>query len=400
MSNTLLTPTQITRKALMILHNKLSFIGNIKRDYDKSFAVEGAKIGEELKIRLPNKYAVTDGATMGTQDTTEQSTTLACATQKHVPVSFTSAELSLSLDDFAERILDPAMAVLASALEADAFSMYKDVPALVGTPGTTPATLLAYLDARTKLNKNLCPKDKNRFFQINSEAGAKTVDALKGLFQDSTKIAEQYREGLMGRTAGFDFYENELVPVHTVGPLGGTPLVNGANQTGATLSTKGWTAAAAARLKKGDVFTVAGVYAVHPETKTAYNYLQQFTVTADFSSDASGNGSVGISPSIVTTGALKTVSASPADGAAITVVGTASTAYPMNLAHHRDAFAFVTADLVMPKGVDFAAREVYDGISMRIVRDYDISNDKLPCRIDVLYGYKTIRPELACRLIG
>lgn len=400
MANTILTPTQVNRKALVILHQKLSFIGRINRQYDKNFAIEGAKIGQNLTIRLPNKYQSFVGATLATQDTTETSTTLAAATQRHVPVNFTTAELSLSIDDFADRILEPAMSQLAADIEADAFSMYKDIPALVGTPGTTPAALLPYLNARTMLNKYLTPKDKTRTFQINSEASAATIDALKGVFNPQDVIQEQYREGSVGRTGGFDFFENELVPVHTVGPQGGTPLVNGANQVGATLVTKGWSLAAALRLKKGDVFTMAGVYAVHPETKQQYNFLQQFTVTADFSSDASGNGSVSIYPAITTTGAYKNVSGSPADSAAITLVGTANTNYPMNIAHHRDAFAFVSADLLLPQGVDFARREVFDGISMRLVRQYDINNDKLPCRIDVLYGFKAIRPELACRLVG
>jgi hypothetical protein len=395
MANTLLTPSMITREALRILHQKLTFIGNINRQYDDSFAKTGAKIGDTLKIRLPNQYTVRTGKTLSTQDTTEQSVSLTVGTQKGVDVNFSSAELTLSLDDFSSRILEPAMAVLASSIEADALTMHKDVYNLVGSAGTTPNALSTFLQARQKLNENLAPMDNNRTCHLLPATNVSIVDALKGLFQDSAAIREQYREGMMGRTAGFDWYENTLLPTFTVGNKVSGVTVNGASQTGATLNIGG--VAASDTFKYGQVFTIAGVYQVHPETKTTMTNLQQFTVTAD-ATMAGITGSVTISPSIVTSGALQTVNASPASGAALTLVGSASTGYGQNLAFHRDAFAFATADLLMPKGVDFSSREQYDGISMRIVRMYDITNDNFPCRIDVLYGYKTIRPQLACRI--
>jgi len=398
MANALLTPTAVTREALRILHEKLNFVGNINRQYDDSFAKEGAKIGDSLKIRLPNQYEVRDGATLSTQDTTETSTTLQVATQKGVDLNFTSKDLTTDLDDFSKRILDPAMSVLAANIEADAFSMYKDVWNSVGTVGTTPAGLTPFLDGRTKLNKALAPKDSQRCAIINSEASAATVDALKGLFHDSKEVAKQYREGAMGKTAGLMFFENESTPVHTNGTMGGTALVNGASQTGATIAIDGLSASGT--VTAGTTFTLAGVYAVHPETKESYAHLQQFTVTADATASTGAIAALAISPSIITSGATQTVSGSPADNAAITWQGAASAVIPQNLVFHKDAFTFATADLVMPSGVDFAAREVFDGISMRIVRAYDINNDKFPCRLDVLYGYKAIRPEIASRVVG
>jgi len=398
MPNTILTADMITREALRILHNKLSFVGKVMRQYDDAFAKTGAKIGDTLRIRLPNQYTVRTGAALSAQDTTEQNTSLAVATQKGVDTSFTTRELTMSLDDFSERILEPAMAVLAANIESDAFSMTKEVYNLVGTPGTTPATLKVFLDARAKLNQFLAPKDNNRCIQMNSETSASVVDALKGLFQDSQAIKKQYKEGMMGRTAGFEWFENELIYNHTNGTQGGTPLVNGANQTGTSLVTDGWSANAT--IKAGTVFTIAGVNAVHQETKVDYGFLKQFVVTADATADGLGAATLSISPSITTTGAYQNVSAGPADNAALTLVGSASTTYPQNLAFHKDAFAFATADLEMPEGVHFASRQVYDGISMRIVRQYDINTDKIPCRIDVLYGYKAVRPELACRITG
>jgi hypothetical protein len=203
MANTLLTPSMITREALRILHQKLTFIGNINRQYDDSFAKTGAKIGDTLKIRLPNQYTVRTGKTLSTQDTTEQSVSLTVGTQKGVDVNFSSAELTLSLDDFSSRILEPAMAVLASSIEADALTMHKDVYNLVGSAGTTPNALSTFLQARQKLNENLAPMDNNRTCHLLPATNVSIVDALKGLFQDSAAIREQYRGRHDGAHCGF-----------------------------------------------------------------------------------------------------------------------------------------------------------------------------------------------------
>jgi hypothetical protein len=398
MANTVLTSSVITKEALRILHSKLTFVGNINRQYDSSFAKSGAKIGDTLKIRLPNQYTVRTGKTLSTQDTTETNTTLQVATQKGVDVNFSSAELTMSLDDFSSRILEPAMAVLAANIEADALNMYKDVYNLVGTAGTVPTgtdALKVYLQARQKLNENLAPMDNNRTMHLLPISSVEIVNSLKGLFNDTKAISEQYREGEMGRTAGFDWYENTLLPTHTIGNKVASLTVSGGSQTGASLLIGG--TANNDTFKAGTVFTIAGVYQVHPESKATMASLQQFVVTADVTATTT-TATIGISPPIVTSGATQNVSASPAGSAAITVVGSASTGYGQNLAFHKDAFSFATADLILPQGVDFARREVYDGISMRIVRAYDINNDNLPCRIDVLYGYKTLRPQMACRV--
>lgn len=397
MPNSILTPTAVTRKALAILHQKLNFIGSINRQYDDSYANSGAKIGDTLKVRLPNQYTIRTGKTLSTQDTTESSVSIQMATQKGVDVNFSSAELTLSLDDFAERVLEPAMAVLAANVEADAFNMALDVYNAVNNIGSA-ITLNKALAARKLLVDNLAPGNM-RTLILNTQDNLDLVDGLKGLFQDSTEIAKQYREGKVGRTAGFgDIYENTLLPSQTTGTAASATgyTVNGAVTTNG--STTVVLAAGATTFKKGDVFTVAGANRVHPETKADTGVLQQFVVTADY---AGGAGTLSFAPAIyTTTGAQNVVAAGMANGAALTKVGGASAVYKPSLAFHKDAFAFVTADLVMPKGVDFSAREVFDGISMRIVRQYDINNDNLPCRIDVLYGYKTIRAQLAARILS
>lgn len=393
MANSILTPTAVTRAALAILHQKLNFIGNINRQYDSSFAKDGAKIGDSLKIRLPNQYTVRTGAALSTQDTTETSTTLQIATQKGVDTTFSSSELTLSLQDFSDRVLEPAMSVLAANIEADALSMYKDVYNVVDNDAAA-ISFYNVLQGRQLLNENLTPMDNNRTALLSPYHNSKIVDALKGLFQDSSAIAKQYRDGMMGRTGGFDFYENTLVSKHATGTAPKTTLytVNGASQTGAAITIQTGTAT----FKKGDVVTFAGCNRVHPETKADTGTLQQFVVTADY---AGGGGNLAISPSIVTSGATQNVSASPTNtGAVVKVAAGASETMDSSMVFHKDAFTFATADLVMPQGVDFAAREVMDGISLRIVRQYAISTDTFPCRIDVLYGYKSIRPQLAARI--
>lgn len=384
MANTLLTVDKITRKALFVLHQELNFVGNINRQYDNQFAKDGGKIGSTLRIRLPNEFTVTDGATMGSQDVTENKVDLTVATQKHVPMNFTDQDLTLHIDDFTERFIRPAMSRLAAEVEADALNMYKDVPYQVDNIGS-PMGFRNLLSGSKKLTDLLAPR-KGRCLHLNTQDNMDLVDVLKGLYHPDETISKQFRDGMMGNTARFGkVYENTLIPRHTCGAgVDDSYLVNGASQTGSSLTVDGGTSA----IKKGDVLTLAGVNRVHPETKTDTGELQQFVVTADY---AGGAGSISIYPAITTSGASQTVTASPADNAAITFHGTASTAHGISLGYHKDAFAFVTADLEVPNGTDFAYRSVIDGISLRVVRDYDINNDKFPCRVDILYGYAALK---------
>lgn len=404
MANSVLTPTQVTREALRILHAKLNFVGNINRQYDSSFAQSGAKIGTDLKIRLPNEYSVRTGKTLNAQDTSETSTTLTVATQKGVDLNFSSAELTMELDDFSQRVLEPAMSVLASNIEADALTMYKDVFNEVSDVGAA-VTIDDVLWAQEKLTNQLAPMDM-RSLLLTTRMNRDLVNGATSLFNDKSKVSEQYRKGLIGNEFfGFDsVFQNTMLKLHTTGTDDGTGSYLTDIAAGEAAGTAGLLHidTGAGTFKKGDIITIESVNAVHPETKQDLGYLKQFVVTADY---AGGEGDLAISPSIVTSGAKQNVASTPADGKKIykresddsTAIGNAADYY-VGLGFHRDAFAFATADLVMPKGVDFSAREVMDGISMRIVRDYDINNDNLPCRIDVLYGFKTIRPELAVRL--
>lgn len=394
MANALLTSSIITKEALRILHQKLNFIGNINHAYDDSFAKTGAKIGDSLRIRLPNQYVVRDGRTLNTQDTVERSITLEVKTQKGVDINFTSVDLTLSLDDFSTRILTPAMTILAAKIEADAFNMIKDIPYSVNNLSAAMTFRQALL-ANKIMSDNLAPEDGQWSMLLNTMDNVDMVDGNKGLFQASDQISAQYKKGRMGTAAGYEFYQNTLLPTFQTGTAAATTgyTVNGASQTGNSLAVTGGTTT----FNKGDIITLANVFRVHAESKVSQGVLQQFVVTADY---AGGAGNLPISPAIVATGAGQNVTGSPAAGAAVGKIGSASGLYRPSLGFHKDAFTFATADLIMPDGVDFAARKVMDGISMRIIRAYDINNDTMPCRLDVLYGYKTLREELAVRILN
>lgn len=408
MANDLLTPTAVTREALRILHQKLNFVGSINRQYDDQFAQSGAKIGDSLKIRLPNEYTVRSGKTLNTQDTPETSVTLTVATQKGVDMNFSSAELTMDLDDFSTRILDPAMSVLAANIENDALSMYKDVANEISDVGAA-ITFKDVLDGRQVLTDSLAPMSQ-RSLLLNTQDHVDLVNALNSNFNPQNTISSQYRDGYIGQQiAGYkNVFENTLLPTHTTGSETSntyrTDIAASEADGSATNPSDGGTLhidTGTTTFKKGDIIEIEDVYDVHPETKATRAKLKRFVVTADFSG---GEGDLSISPGIVASGGRQNVSAAAADGKIIykresdrsTAIG-ASADYAISMGYHRDAFAFATADLVMPKGVDFSSRQVLDGISMRIVRDYDINNDNYPCRLDVLYGYKTIRPELAVR---
>ena len=403
MANSLLTIDMITRKALEILENNLVITRNVNRQYDDSFAVEGAKIGSTLRIRLPDRALVTDGAALQVQDDNEQFTTLTVASQKHIGVNFTSAELTMQLDDFAERVLKPRVSQLAASVDADVANAYKNIFSSVGTPGTTPATSLVLLQAQQKLNEyaSMMP---NRYATVNPAANAGLVEGMKGLFNPVDTVSRQFKNGMMG--TGVLGYEevnmSQSIKIHTTGTRDNTASTT----VNATVTTEGSTTiqlvqgAVTTTFKAGDVFTVANVFSVNPQTRESTGSLQQFTVLADATAVA-GVWTLTVSPAMYTpANALATVTALPASGAAVTILGAASTGYPQNLIYHKDAIAFATADLLLPQGVDMASRQVHNGISLRIVRQYDINNDRMPCRIDVLYGYSVIRPQMACRLWG
>ena len=402
MANSLLTIDMITRKSLEILENNLVLTRNVNRQYDDSFAVEGAKIGSTLRIRLPDRALVTDGAALVVQDDNEQNTSLAVSSQKHIGINFTIQGLTMQLDDFAERVLKPRISQLASSVDADVANAYKIIGNSVGSPGTVPATSLVLLQAQQKLNENAAVMSP-RYVTVNPTANAGLIDGMKGLFNPVSTISSQFKNGMFGEgILGFEELNmSQSIKVHTCGTRTST-----GGSTSAAVSTEGATTIAitgagnAATIKAGDVFTVADCFAVNPQTRESTGSLFQFVALADVTLDGGGAGNITVAPIYSAGQALATVDALPGNGKAVVFLGGAGLSFPQNLVYHKDAIAFATADLIMPQGVDMASRAVHNGISLRVVRQYDINNDRMPCRVDVLYGYKTIRPEMGVRLWG
>lgn len=397
MANTIktLTDGDITREALRILKNANAIIGAVNRQHDDRFGVTGAKNGGTLQIRLPNRYTVGTGRTISPQDTTEQTTALVVATQKHVPVQFYSSELTLSLDDFSSRILKPAMSVLASTVAADvATACASGFSNYVGTPGATPTSFLTYAQAGERLDWQTAPRDGNRKMILNPTAMAATADAQKGLFAPAGAIGDQYESGMMDKMTGWGFEMDQSLPTITHG-AGASYQTNTPTFTSgsSTLAVDTGTGA----LSAGQQFTIAGVNEVNPDTKASTGQLKVFTVASAY---AGGAGNITLSQAIYTSGAYQNVSATIPDNTALTLIGSASTAYVRNLGFHRDAVVLATADLEMPKGVDMANRQSIDGLSLRFVRFYDGTNDNFIGRFDVLYGIKVVRPEWGTVVYG
>lgn len=389
-SNSLLTINQITNEAVRLFTQSNAFLRTVSRQYDDQFARTGAKIGSALRIRLPNDYTVSTGPAITPQGTNEQNTTLTVATQANVPVSFGTAEKTLSLDDFSERILAPAVNRLAAYVAADLMNVAGQsaniVANLSGSTLSSP-NATTWLTAGSALDQNLAPRSDRKII-LDPVTQARTVSSLAGLFNPQVRISEQYETGIISKdTLGFDWMYDQTTQVHTVGSFS-AGTVNGSGQTGSTLTVNAITGT----LNQGDVITIAGVYAINRLTGASQGQLRQFVVTANV---ASGATSIPIYPAIVPApAAFNTVTASPANSAAISLVMPASSQYRQNIAYYPEAFTLATADLEMPTaGVVQAARANFDGISLRMIEAYDVMSDSLITRLDILYGYAAIRPE-------
>lgn len=394
----------------MQLENNLVMANSAHREYKKEFA----KVGDTVSIRRPVKFITSDGATRANQDVEEKNTSITIDSRKHVSWNFSTQDLTLTIEEYSERYIKPACITLAQTMDQAGHSLYSSVWNSVGTPGTTPANYAAIGDTAQRLDEMAVPRD-NRMMVTNPAAHYAVAGNQLTLDAIGSKGTSAYEAAQVGRIANFDWMMSQNVKNHTVGAHGGTPLVDGASQDvtyaasgGAntqSLVTDGWSTSTAV-LNAGDVFTIAGVFAVNPVPgegttgKEVQSYLQQFTVISDVTSDGSGDATLTISPAIIASGPYQTVSAAPADNAAITVLGTASTAYPQNLGFHKNAFALVTCPLEMPDGASWKARESKNGLSIRVVKDYDIGDDTDIIRLDILYGWKAIYPDLATRLWG
>lgn len=391
-ANTLLTPSLITNETLMILENNLVAAGKVNRQFENQFV----KIGTTLTVRKPNRFLVSDGPGLSLQNVTEPSTSITISNQKHVDFLFNSAELTLVIEEYSERYLKPAAAALANKVDVDVLALWKQVNNEVGTPGMTPNNFASLAAVGQRMDEGAVPQD-GRVLVLNAAANWGMASSLVNSYVRS--VAEPAYKGFLAAVANMEIYLDQNVQRQIVGAYAGAGRTSSAGQTGASIATDNWTGSITGLLRQGDVINFAGVNAVNPQSGDDTGALADFVVTADVNSTG-GAATIPIYPAITPTGAYKTVTAAPINQAAITVKGTASTSYPQNLAFVRDAFGLVTVPLELPDGVDFKAREMYKNVSMRILRQYDINNDAIPCRIDVMYGVAAFYPELAVRLAG
>lgn len=403
MANTLITPDIIAKEALMQLENNLVMGKLVHREYKNEFV----EVGQTVSIRKPVKFVASDGATRVNQDVQEAKTNFTVDKRKHVSWKFSTNDLTMTIGNYSELYIKPAMIALANQVDADLCALYRGIFHYVGTAGTTPTTF-ANLGAPSVRMDNAAVPGESRRLVLNPEGAFNVADMLKGLYNPEL-VKGAIRGRSMGPIANMDTYMDQNVKRHTVGTWGTTPLVNGAAQsvtyaaaghsygsTSQTLAIDGLTITTGTCLT-GDRFTIAGVYAVNPVSRETLNTLQEFVVVADATANGSGQATITVSPAIITSGPYQTVSAAPADNAAITRV---SANYVANLAFHKNAFGLVTCPLELPDGAAFKARESHNGYSVRVVKDYDIDNDEDIIRLDILYGVKTIYPELACVLMG
>lgn len=398
MANQLLTISMITKESLRVLTGSLKFVANVNQGFNDQFNIKGAKIGQTVNIRKPARYNGRVGPVVNIEAQTETYVPLTIDQQYGVDLSFTSAEQTMSLDMYSDRVIKPAMANIANRIDAYGLGYLSKVYNQVGTPGSPVSALTTYLAAGTKLDQTLTPRDGTRVMLTDPYTQATATGLGLNLFNPQAEISEQYKSGMLANALGFNWYMDQNMPIHTNGAFAGTPAVNGAGQSGSTLVTDGWTSGAAT-LTAGTVFTIAGVFAVNPQTKATLSALQQFVVMETVS-DTTGAMSISISPAIVTSGAFKNVSAAPADNALLSIAGATGVATQLSAAFHRDAFVFGVADLDVPGGTDMAYRatDPQTGLSVRVIRDYNVVTDQWITRFDILFGFNTLYEQLACRV--
>jgi len=411
MSNGFQNPNVFTNECLRSLQNNIVFAAHVVREYDDKFGDKGGKIGDTLNIRRPARFTVSTGAAFSPQDYTETSIPLVINNQKHVDTNFTSSDLTLKVEDFIDRVINPKLIQLAQQIDQDGCLNAKNtVGNLTGTIGTAPNNVSFLFDNGRKLDDFSVPRDE-RYMVIDQGTNAALVGALTGFFNPQAQIASQFKQGVfvdMQNTVGFKIGMSQNVIRHTTGPLGGAPVINGANQSltsgwsnTANILINGWTAAAAPRLNQGDVITLPGCFTVNPVTRQSTGVLLQFVVLANVSSDAAGASTVPVSPAPISAGPFQNCTAAPTNGGGIVVIGTTGQVGVRNIGWYKDAFTLGCVDLLnLAEYGGWGARKTKDGFSLRVFRQAAIATDTVGTRVDVLYGWATPYPEQAAQMVG
>ena len=393
------------------MENELTFTSEVDRNYDDQFAVVGAKIGNTVNVRRPGRFIGTTGPALNVEDFNETSVPVTLSTQFHVDTQFTTQDLALSLDMLSDRVLKPAVAAIANKIDRDGLTTAKNNTAnIVGTAGTAPTGLITYLSGQAYLDSEGAPRDGRRSCIVEPFTSATIVDSLKGLFNPTAAVSAQYTKGLMGRdSGGMNWKLDQNVVSQTFGSYA-TATLACATTTATGFLTSGWASTstialtattATAGLKQGDVITIANVYATNPQNRQSYGKLRNFVVTADVTVATSGTTAVTVSPAVISGGQFQNVTVLATSATAVvTPFNNTGIVSPQNIIMHRNAFTLAVADLELPDGVHFAGRasDKEIGLSMRVVRQYTINNDSIPTRLDVLYGWAPLYPELACRV--
>lgn len=401
-------------EALDVLENTDAAARIVNREYSDEFKFGGAVLGQTLNIRKPVRYIGRLGQAVNIESITETFVPLTLAFQRGVDVQISSQDLLLRIDEYRDRILKPMIARIANLIDQDVCLLAQGLSNFVGVPGVTPNALATFLSAKTTLDNQACPMDGERHMILNPAAESSIVDTLKGLFQSATEIKQQYLEGEMGRSIGFDWSMDQNVYVHTVGTISGTPTVNSGNQSGASIITQSW-GSGATTLNAGDIVSFVNsaapfTHSVNPQSYQDTGQTATFVVTATIS-DSSGAITIPIAPSIVGPGSsLQNVTNLPANSAAVYVFGVPAASFstitgvtsPQNLAVHRDFGTLAMVDMPLPGGTDEAYRAASKktGNSIRVIRDYVATTDQFIQRTDVLYGVAVLRQELGCRIGG
>lgn len=416
--NSLINPTWVMKQIGRRLVNNWKFTNNVLRDLDQQYQQNGAKMGYTVYTRLPQRYRVNKGQSLVPQPVVDQTVPVTLTDQANVGVEFNTSSLTMEVDNYMDKCIAPAVDVLINATDYDGLTrMYKQTFWTVGTPGVMPgstgtlpfAANLTYMRAGVKLDNSAVPAG-GRLAILGSEQQMYLAAANQAIFNPAAQISEAFREGqFSGRALGFDeWFMDQNVAVHTVGAGGGTCLVNGAGQTGSSIVSDGWTNSTLVLLE-GDVIQLTDVYAVNPQSYQSTGQLQDFVVTANVTSNGSGQATIPVYPPIITnSSALQTVNTTAADNAPIKLFGSAtSTTYagvqtPQALMYRPEAYAMVMADLELPGGLWVAERISNKalGLAVRFLKDYNIYEDESPARVDILYGWKATRPEMACRVCG
>lgn len=412
--NQFLTTSQVLQRSLPVLRNELTFSKHVYTQYSDQFAREGAKVGAIVTARKPPKYRGRYGNAIDVEDIQETPVPVVCDKLFGVDLEYDDVALTLTMDNFQERYIDGVMARIANEIDFTGMQLYKDIYNFVGVPNAILSARIDYLNLGVKLDNSATPRRgrDSRVAVISPQMQASLADTQATLFNKTTLIAEQYETGEMGFALGWQFAMDQNTAAHVIGTEGGVVLVNGPNQTGSSIIADTATASIVNWGRQGDIITFAGVFGIIPNTATktgggvSTGQLQQFVLTSDIDSDGAGNITFLISPPIITTGAFQTVTASPADNAAVLVFGASSTFAGLTikngLCFHQQAFTRVMVDLPVPGGVDMGGRirDRASGLAMRLVRAYDIRGNSRPTRVEALWGWSTLYPEWAARAVS